>query len=167
MLVASLGAFAYPQATGTTNDTGSKILSLNMVPYPEGFELIYGKRPYGPATRELVQAKQLWDQYLDHYRGLVEVEVKPETLAAYEEWGMGKPVFYNTDNQGKRVAFPNAVRSVHGVNAEYVEFPAPIIATWQIKGIEEGFFFLQLHPFVPPQYAVLNMENGQKVFEKK
>jgi hypothetical protein len=125
---------------------------------PNGFAEIFGHRPTRqqyPDYFEFRLAKIGWEQDLKHFKraGMPEGMDTAQLAAseqAFQEWGLGKPVFYE-GGQGWRVSFPeSAVRGFEMNPQTALMAPHVVIATYQIRLLQQGGAPENLHPWIPP-----------------
>jgi len=135
---------------------------------PEGFADVFGPRPTRqqyPDYFEFRLAEVGWEQDLKQFKraGMPE-GMDPAQLAAseqaFQEWGLGKPVFYE-GGQGWRVSFPeSAVRGFEMNPQTALMAPHIVIATYQIRLLQQGSVPENLHPWIPPHLLTPTAEEA-------
>jgi hypothetical protein len=96
-----------------------------------------------------------WKQDLEFFQrigspdGADEAQIELAS-AAYEQWGMGRPVFYE-GRYGWLARFPDSVIPEFEMDAaSAVEAPHLAIARFQVRLLQQGQDLPAAHPFVPP-----------------
>lgn len=135
---------------------------------PEGFEEVFGPRPTRqqyPDYFEFRLAEMGWEQDLKQFKRVGMPEgMDPAQLAAseqaFQEWGLGKPVFYE-GGQGWRISFPeSAVRGFEMNPQTALMAPHIVIATYQIRLLQQGSVPENLHPWIPPHLLTPTAEEA-------
>ena len=133
--------------------------SQNEQTLPDGFAEIFGLRPQAKdyATNdEFHTARLRWEQNVKYFEGAgipqgLEVAEIERVADIYEDWGMGRPVFYE-GRYGWKVRFPDS--QIHNYEANpggMIKAPHVLIAQYQIRLLQKGTVPENPHPFVPPQ----------------
>ena len=134
-------------------------VSQNEQTLPEGFAEIFGSRPERkdyPGADEFYTARLRWEQDLKYFEGSgvpqnLDVAEIERVGDIYEEWGMGRPVFYE-GRYGWKVRFPDSRISNFEANPDgMIRVPHVLIAQYQSRLLQKGMVPENPHPFVPPQ----------------
>jgi hypothetical protein len=125
---------------------------------PEDFLQAFGEMPLrrgGESAVEFIGRVSRWKQDLEFFQrigipdGVDETQVELAS-AAYEQWGMGRPVFYE-GRYGWFARFPDsAIPEFEMDAASAVETSHLAIARFQVRLLGKGVEVPQAHPFVPP-----------------
>jgi hypothetical protein len=145
---------ASPSASPT-----SKYATENL---PANFLQAFGEMPVRRSAEshvEYVGRVSRWKQDLEFFQGtgtpagLDESQVE---LASndYEQWGMGRPVFYE-GRYGWFARFPDsAIPDFEMDAASAVQSPQLAIARFQVRLLREGAEVPTVHPYVPPHLLI-------------
>ena len=126
---------------------------------PDGFAEIFGSRPQMrdyKSSNEFYAARLTWEQDLKFFRGAgvpehLDVAEIERVGDIYEEWGMGRPLFYE-GRYGWKVRFPDSHIPNFEANPEgMIRAPHVLVAQYQIRLIQKGTVPANPHPFVPPE----------------
>jgi hypothetical protein len=125
---------------------------------PQGFLEAFGEIPVhrqGESGVEFAGRLSRWKQDVEFFQrtgipdGFDDAQVELAS-AAYEQWGMGRPVFYE-GRYGWFARFPDsAVPEFEMDAASAVGSSHLAIARYQVRLLREGVEVAQTHPFVPP-----------------
>lgn len=125
---------------------------------PPDFVQAFGEMPVrhgGESGAEFVARLARWKQDLEFFQqvgipdGLDEALIELASTA-YEQWGMGAPVFYE-GRYGWFARFPDsAIPEFEMDAASAVTSPHLAIARFQVRQLQNGGEIPQTHPFVPP-----------------
>jgi hypothetical protein len=125
---------------------------------PEDFLQAFGEMPLrrgGESGVEFIGRVSRWKQDLEFFQrtgipdGVDEAQVELAS-AAYEQWGMGRPVFYE-GRYGWFARFPDSAIPEFEMDAtSAVETSHLAIARFQVRLLGKGAEVPQAHPFVPP-----------------
>lgn len=124
--------------------------ALETEPVPAGFEEVFGPRPERSNRTALAQ----WEQDMSYFQqtgipdGFDAAQVDAATTE-FEEWGLGKPVFYE-GRYGWQVRFPDSqLPSFETTAATALLVPHIVIAQHQARSIQEGATVVRHHPWLP------------------
>ena len=131
---------------------------------PEGFVAIFGPRPrvaeYSntPSPRESLRVATLkWEQDLRYFKKAGRPEwVTDEDLAratrTFEFWELGEPRFYE-GRYGFMARFPDSLVKSFEISAwGAIQATHHVVATYQVRVLDQGMAPEKRHPFVPPQF---------------
>ena len=126
---------------------------------PDGFAEIFDLRPQAKdytSMNEFHAARLRWEQDLKYFEGAgipqdLDVAEIERVADIYEDWGMGRPVFYE-GRYGWKVRFPDSQIPNYEANpGGMIKAPHVLIAQYQIRLLQKGIVPENPHPFVPPQ----------------
>ena len=126
---------------------------------PDGFAEIFGPRPQMQdykTSDEFHTARLRWEQDLKYFEGSgIPQDLDPAEIERvgdiHEEWGMGRPVFYE-GRYGWKVRFPDSEIPNFEANPRgMINAPHVLIAQYQSRLLQKGIVPENPHPFVPPQ----------------
>ncbi len=127
---------------------------------PDGFLAVYGPPPSrtGQSLADRV-ARVKYEQDMRYFGGVLAEPVGFDEVADfYERWGFGRPSFYK-GRYGEYCRWPNApFRPAQATMFTAVHGAGVVVASWQVKVIQEGHVLTDLHAFVPPRLRALNDE---------
>jgi hypothetical protein len=148
-------------AGSPTTNPGSKYATENL---PQDFLQAFGGLPArraGDSGAEFAGRVARWKQDLEFFQrsgipdGLDESQVE-RAAAAYEQWGMGRPVFYE-GRYGWFARFPDsAIPDFEMDAASAVQTSHLAIARFQVRLLRQGAELPTAHPFVPPHLLPQN-----------
>ena len=108
---------------------------------PDGFAEIFGLRPQAKdytSTNKFYAARLRWEQDLKYFKGAgvpehLDVAEIERVGDIYEEWGMGRPLFYE-GRYGWKVRFPDSRIPNFEANPEgMIRAPHVLVAQYQIR----------------------------------
>ncbi len=132
---------------------------------PADFLKAFGEMPVrdaGETNADFVGRLSRWKQDLEFFQGTGIPEGLDESQVelasnAYEQWGMGRPVFYE-GRYGWSARFPDsAIPDFEMDAASAVQAPHLAIARYQVRLLRQGGEPATPHPFVPPQLLSQNV----------
>jgi hypothetical protein len=125
---------------------------------PQDFLRAFGEMPSRRTAEDgeaFVARVARWKQDLEFFQrtgapdGVDEAQAELAS-AAYEQWGMGRPVFYE-GRYGWFARFPDSGIPEFEMDASSaVQAPHLAIARFQVRLLQQGADLPQAHPFVPP-----------------
>ena len=131
---------------------------------PQDFLQAFGEMPVrraGDSGAEFAGRVARWKQDLEFFQrsgipdGLEESQVEL-AAATYEQWGMGRPVFYE-GRYGWFARFPDsAIPDFEMDAASAVQTSHLAIARFQVRLLRQGAELPTAHPFVPPHLLPQN-----------
>lgn len=121
------------------------------------FEYVFGPRPFGAGDRAMKSKQRAYDFEKARFKGIVEQEWPAESLALYDEIGIGMPIAYRRGagsdavTEPVVVAFPAAMyhKLHHMTLSTALSFPNTVWQAWLKKSIAEGHYIPDLSRILP------------------